>query len=326
MKPVISVVVPTRDRPRELRAMLESVLAGDFPSSAFEVVVADNGTGPETANVVDDLSRRGPIRRVAVPEPGLHAARHTGMAAAVADLLVFADDDIVAGRTWLSAIHNGFAPDDVAMVGGNCIGRFAAPMTPWLTRLWRHKVAGLHCIPELSLVEFGAAERDIDPQFVFGCNFAVRRKVVIDAGGFHPDGFPESLLRLRGDGETYIAEFVRASGARARFVPGASVEHVVPEARMAPAYFDRRNFAQGVSDSYTQIRALGHVPAELPESLRVTPRSLARILYPPHLARWHWRRLRARRQGARFHRDQVRSDSALLAWVRRDNYLGDGAR
>lgn len=326
MKPVVSVIVPTRDRPRELAGMLESVLAGDFPPEAFEVIVADNGVGTETAAVVQALASHGPIRRVPVPEPGLHAARHVGLFTAAAELLVFADDDIVAGRSWLSAIRRGFEDERVAMIGGNCLGRFAAAQPSWLQRLWRHKVGGVHCIPELSLVEFGLEARDVDPRLVFGCNFAVRRAAVMAAGGFHPDGFPEELLRFRGDGETHLADYVRAAGARARFLPDASVEHLVPAGRMTRGYFERRNFAQGVSESYTQIRACGRVPEGLPDVLRLTPRALARMCYPPTLLPWHWRRWRARRQGARFHREHVRADSALLEWVRRDNYLGHGAR
>jgi hypothetical protein len=38
----------------------------------------------------------------------------------------------------------------------------------------------------LSLLDLGEIEREIDPNYVWGLNFAIRRRALHDLGGFHP--------------------------------------------------------------------------------------------------------------------------------------------
>lgn len=323
MSVALSIVVPTRDRPRELERMLASVAAGTMAPDQFEVIVADNGVGGETAAVVTALAGRlRHLVRVPVPRPGLHEARHAGLAAARAELLVFADDDIVAGPDWLAAIRSAFGDPAVALVGGNNRPGFGAPPPAWLRRLWQRRGAEGQCVEALSLFDGGPVARDLPPRFVFGCNFAVRRRVVFEAGGFHPDGFPPDLIRYRGDGETHVADFIRRQGGRTRLEPLASVEHQVPAERMTLEYFDRRFFAQGISDSYAALRAAGRAAAgSLPESPPFSGRELVRLLRPLDLAGLRWRWWRSWRGGFRYHRREVAADSALLDWVLKDTYL-----
>jgi hypothetical protein len=53
-QPRYSIVVPTRHRPQTLRATLATIVSQAHDS--FEVVVADNASGPETRRVVEDLA------------------------------------------------------------------------------------------------------------------------------------------------------------------------------------------------------------------------------------------------------------------------------
>lgn len=53
-RPRFSIVVPTRQRPHTLRHTLATILAQDHDD--YEVVVADNASGPETRQVIEDLA------------------------------------------------------------------------------------------------------------------------------------------------------------------------------------------------------------------------------------------------------------------------------
>jgi glycosyltransferase involved in cell wall biosynthesis len=312
----LSVVISTRDRPAFLHEVLASIAGGTFPLGRYEVIVADNGTTAETGAVVTQWRDRLPgLVHLRVPAPGLHEARHAGLAAARSGLLVFADDDIVAGARWLEAIHAAFADPAVALVGGNNLPRYAAPPPAWLEKLWRIEGREGRCIEALSVLDLGDEARDVPPEYVFGCNFSVRRTVLEQAGGFHPDGFPPQLIRLRGDGETHVSEFVRRSGWRARFVPDASVAHVVSAERMTSAYFERRYFAQGVSDSYSALRAGAS------RSPHLSLRGWLKTLRPPSLTAMQFKWRLAYLKGFRFHQSEVARDSALLEWVRKSSYL-----
>lgn len=312
----LSVILPTRDRPEALAVALESIAGGSLASRRYEVVVADNSPALSAAPVVARF--RGlfdHLVHVPVGPPGLHEARHAGLRQASAAILVYADDDIVAGPRWLESILAELADPTVALVGGNVLPRFAAAPPVWLERLWNLPGAEGRCLDALSLVDLGERARDVPPEYVFGCNFAVRRAVVEAAGGFHPDGFPEALIRFRGDGETHVARFIRETGRRARFAPGASIEHVIPVERMVPAYFERRSFAQGVSDSYTALRAGREAAAG------AVWRGWLALCRPPALAALRCRWRLAYWRGYRFHQREARRDSALLEWVCKSSYL-----
>ena len=85
--------------------------------------------------------------------------------------------------------------------------------------MWQPNVKGDRVLSTLSLIDLGDDPKEIDPKLVFGCNFSIRRRVLSEAQGFHPDGMPEQLIRYRGDGETYVANFIAAKGYKAQYVP-----------------------------------------------------------------------------------------------------------
>ena len=330
---MLSVIIPTRDRQDFLRAALASLRHQTLPPQAFEILVVDNGSSDGTGGMVQALvAEMANLHYFHEPEPGLHAGRHRGVLAARGDVLVFADDDIEAEPTWLAAIAEGFTDPTVAMMGGNNLPLFLAPPPDWLLALWHRSPAeGGLALPTLSILQLPGPRRPISPYYVWGCNFAIRKSLLVEVGGFHPDGMPRELIRFRGDGETHIARFVAAAGIKCLFHPAATIHHKVTPERMTLGYFRQRGFNQGVSDSYTALREGDH------QSDR------SRVLALPYrLARGGWRRLaaawstlrspqevrRARaeehagyREGYAFHQTAYRTDPAVRAWVHRPTYF-----
>jgi hypothetical protein len=222
----------------------------------------------------------------------------------------------------------------VALVGGNNYPRFETTPPDWLSLWWSRAVSGGRALPYLSILDFGAGRFAIDPHYVWGCNFSVRRELVQAAGGFHPDGVPHELLRLRGDGETHLARFVTGRGLVALFDSRASVHHLVPQDRMTTSHFCRRAYAQGISDSYSAVRMAGGSRLAFRQRARayLRPwlaasrellRAAATAAHPGALAllRVQLDVIRAWAAGFAFHQAEVRRDHSLLSWVLRESYL-----
>src|SRR5262245_16886500 len=88
--PLVSVVIPTRNRASLLERTLRSVLAqrmGDL-----EVVVVDDGSTDDTTSVAGAADVRVAVVRNQTPE-GVSAARNRGIAAARGSWIAFCDDD-----------------------------------------------------------------------------------------------------------------------------------------------------------------------------------------------------------------------------------------
>jgi glycosyltransferase involved in cell wall biosynthesis len=327
--PMLSVIVPTRNRAGLLAKALDSLTRQTLPAERFEVRVIDNGSSDHTRLTVEG-AMNGPIdlHYHFAAAAGLHAARHAGMEHARGAILIYIDDDVEALPTFLRGIAESFADPDVELVGGKCLPKFAAPPPDWLLQLWRKDVHGGHYVGPLSIIDLGDQLREVSPTAVIGCNFSIRKAVLQGLGGFHPDAMPADLVRYRGDGESWVTRCLRSRGAKAVYNPQASVYHWIGRERMTPEYFARRSYLEGISHSYQHVRqnggtdhmgdrwrlAWGNAKRTLKRALRMEP-------FPGAMEKTMQRAFAA---GYAFHQKQVDADPALLRWVLQDHYLATG--
>lgn len=325
---MISVIIPTRNRMDLLALAIHSLLSQTLGKEQFEVLIIDNGSTDNTSEVVSRFANKFPnFQYIHASEPGLHVGRHRGMLSAKGDVLVFADDDIEALPTWLESIDLAFKDQKVAMVGGNNFPLFVHPPPNWLKKLWEQPMlGGGHSLSALSILDLTGSSRKFSPYLVWGCNFSIRKSVLLDAGGFHPDGMPQELIRFRGDGETHVSRHIVESGLKCVFHPGASVYHKVTPERMTFKYFRLRGFNQGVSDSYTALRNRDvNLPAVRRSLLSAATswawRKLKDWVYLTSEARHALHELKqGHREGYTYHQQCYATDPEVREWVHRPIY------
>lgn len=311
----LSVIIPTRNRARHLEGVLSSLRGQTHGAESFEVLVVDNGSTDNTRDVCETFRAFLPnFQYLYDSHPGLHVGRHLGMKRAQADILVYADDDIEAFPTWLEGIAEAFEDDDLALAGGKNLPKFESAPPDWIQRLWKADHKGRRVLGYLSIFDFGDSIKEVNPLFIFGCNFSIRKKIILEAGGFHPDSMPIELIRYRGDGETHISRFIRTRGYKSIYHPKASLYHLVPMERMKVDYFSRRAFFQGISDSYTSIRNRRGRLSTYALELKI----LIQVLFsgkPDSTFVMSYLR------GFLYHQREVKNDPALQMWVMKDTYL-----
>lgn len=131
--PLVSVVVPTRDKAPSLRLTLACLAAQRCPLP-FEVVVTDDGAVDDTREVAQQAAAAGlRLRLVTGGGNGRAAARNAGAAAARGQLLVFLDDDILIPPSSVAAhcAAHGLLGADSGMPAALPLGENAAPERPW---------------------------------------------------------------------------------------------------------------------------------------------------------------------------------------------------
>jgi len=104
---VASVIVPTYNRPDALRCVLDGMLAQDRRD--FECIIADDGSGPETAALVDSYRPRFEsagitrLHHVWHPDEGfrLAAIRNRASEQARAPWVIFLDGDCIPRRSFI---------------------------------------------------------------------------------------------------------------------------------------------------------------------------------------------------------------------------------
>lgn len=312
----ISVVVPTRNRAARLRAMLAGLREQNLSASdRFEVIVVDNGSTDATPRVAAEAAAAFPeFRAIVEPVPGLHAGRHAGFRAARGEVLVFCDDDIVPEPGWLAGMADSFSIRSVSLATGPCRPEYQTAPPEWVETL-RHEMESGWLLWAFSLIVLDDFPTFVPPEWVFGCNFGIRREALAAGSGFRPDSMPAELIEYRGDGETGLAQAIAAAGGRAYYNPDAAVRHWVGAERMTPEYIYRRGFAEGVTTSFRFVRQNGGLPP-YPEAAPLPP--LPMPTTPPIRAR----DARGRLDGFWFHQRRLRQNPQLLAWVLRESFLG----
>ena len=321
----LSVIIPTRNRASMLKKALLS-LKNQTLSKNFEIIIVDNGSTDETRNISYFFENKFlNFKYLYEPNPGLHSGRHAGLAASNGDILAYIDDDIEAPPVWLEGIINSFKNPNVALVGGNNYPIYECSPQDWMKKLWTNTPYG-YINGIFSLLDFGKKCKIISPQYVWGCNFSIRKDILLEVGGFHPDGFPDNLLKYRGDGETAISNKIEKTKYVTFFNPNASVFHHVPRKRMTFDYVYRRGYLQGISDSYTNIRDEGGLL-----NYKLLQNNFFYIKYRANQFLFN---LKSKQfdpltiyqkgwwAGYFFHQSEAKRDKLLLNWILQEDYFG----
>ncbi|MHB8465897.1 MAG: glycosyltransferase [Acidimicrobiales bacterium] len=197
---MLSVVVPTRDRPEMLARCAESVLAS--LGAGDELVVVDSAS----------VTPIGPIagaRVIRVERPGASLARNVGWRAAIGEIVAFIDDDVCVDRGWAEAMHAAFW-GNVAFVSGRI------EMPP-----------GVEHVRPVALTH-GLEPRVIDldtptGQLGHSANLAVRRDVLVQIGGF--DELLGAGGRFRAAEDLDLIDRILLGGRTGRHEPAALAWH-----------------------------------------------------------------------------------------------------
>ena len=324
----ISIIIPSLNRARALSEALESAARVIDSDDSVEIIVVDNGSIDLTAGICREIRDRFPQhnwRYIYDDMPGLLTGRHRGAREAHGEILAFLDDDILLAPGWMEALQEAFGDPNIALVGGPSRPHYEVEPPSWLNGPWWHSEG--RSFDYLSLIDLGSSMTFIDPLFVIGLNFSIRKAVFQECGGFHPDCIPKALQRYQGDGETGLSRKIKERGLRALYHPLVAVTHVIPGSRLTPEAFEQRAFYQGVCDSYTQIRRERRIPAAQERSwkdlLRPAKWTIERELTLRKPTTDGVRRLmaRAHRAGMQFHQKEVCNDPKLLQWVLKPDYF-----
>ena len=170
-RPLVSIVLATRNRAACLGDAIDSVLAQDYPH--WELLVVDDGSEDDTAAVLARYDEPR-LRRFAIAHAGCSAARNHALRQARGELVAYIDSD--------NAWYPGFLAGAVAA--------FAAD--PGLELAYAVLVSEAHVPGELTVIG-----PDFNPDFLrianyIDINVVVHRRALFERHG----GFDESLRRM----------------------------------------------------------------------------------------------------------------------------------
>lgn len=270
----VSIVIPTRARPRYLETALASIAPQARQAQAEILVVDDDGPSDR----LRECSERHGARYEPHPRPlGLNVARNTGVQRSTGELVVFVDDDVEVRDGWLSSLlAAAHAHPDVEVFTGPIVARLEGRPPHGCGRER----------PPITSLDLGP--RDTTTRFAWGSNMAIRRSALERVGPF------EESLENGGDEQEWQERLRAYGGAEALYVAGAGLDHRRDAADSRLSALCRAAFVRGraarrfdatraeAPSLYAEVRTLigclGHVVLRrCPAGLVMVAHSLGRV-------------------------------------------------
>lgn len=317
----LSLIVPTCNRANCLEHALASFIAQNYDPAAYEILVIDNNSTDGTRDAVRRVMEQASCswRYVFESRQGLHYARNTGILQARGDIVVFGDDDIVAEDTWLHHIAEEFDTYPATGIAGGRV----APLWNGEPEDWIYDYGTPYVHPVMAILDYGSERLRLEHEYVFGCNFAIRRSLALEIGGSYPDTFPREFKHLSGTGENAMIDNARAIGYEVAYLPDALVHHQVDASRLTLDYFIDRHERWAVEEAFHAFRHFGREEA-VRRLIGLAAERLCRIERDcEHQIRSDYYRVVHLRSAHQLLEQVVRvlTDDALYGHITKENYL-----
>lgn len=227
--PLVTVIIPVRNRPDDISGCLDSLLKLDYPADKIEIIVVDDASYDNTPDVISGFPvklLKNHVRRQASYSRNLAAEEARG------DILAFIDSDCTADPAWLKALVPAFMDEKNGAVGGKVDS-------------WFDKKAIDRYEKSSSSLNMGNRSRSSKEEGNFfylpTCNLLVRRELFLELGGFNID--------MTVGEDVDFCWRLKESGNEIEYRPAGVVYH--KHRNKLSAFFTRR-FQYGTSEPLLQ--------------------------------------------------------------------------
>lgn len=234
MNPLFSVVVCTYNRAAVLQDLLETLSSQELSKNEYEVVVIDNNSTDNTAEIVQDsIQKNGNICYYFESKQGISHARNRGWKEAKGAYVAYTDDDCRIPKTWLSFAQSIVDSVSPPVFGGPYYPFYNDPKPRWFKDEY-----GSHTE--------GETARFLDSEYLTAGNIFIRSDLFADFKGFDCDlGMSGGKIGL-GEETEFLDRIRNALGHQSIYYhPELYVYHLVSPNKFSMRYQLGRRFIGG---------------------------------------------------------------------------------
>jgi len=219
----VSVVVAARNEQENIGSCLEALVHQSYPFERYEVIIVDDRSTDETANIVNDYCRAyKQVKQVTVKElpAGISPKKHAlekGIAIAKGEIILTTDADCVPQPGWIAGMVSYFEPA-VGLVAG---------FSPLINNSNETIFSRLMTLDSLSLAAVAAGSFGLGkPMTCNGRNLAYRKETFQSV-----DGFKQIQNFISGDDDLFLHLVRQQTNWAFRYAvdPGTIVRSKAPD-------------------------------------------------------------------------------------------------
>lgn len=177
----LSVIIPTYNRPDNLKECLDSLKRQTLDRKLYEIIVVDDGSAASSERLVNQSLRGSGIKCFFIRQTnrGPAEARNQGVLAATSEVVLFIGDDIMASDNYLREHYNFHLENpgaNFAMLG----------FTTWSKDI---KISDFMIWLEASGIQFGynnlQPDQAVGYNYFYTSNLSLKRRFMLDNGLFN---------------------------------------------------------------------------------------------------------------------------------------------
>jgi len=204
-----SIIIASYNEADNLVKCLDSIKNIDFPDENYEIIVVDNNSTDNTAEIVAQYSQ---VIYLKEDTRGASFARNKGIREAKGNILVFLDADTLVTRNWLSRLMDPFKDPSTGAVGGAIL--------PYSKNNMISEYLGISLFCRYP--RYGKIKKI---KGYPSCNLAVRKEL-------GSDGFDTSVFSTYGEDKDLCYRILE-EGHNVIFDPAAAIYHMHPDSLSA---------------------------------------------------------------------------------------------
>lgn len=210
-----SIIIPTYNRSDVIIRSLETWTKQTIPTSEFEVIVVDNNSSDNSAELIKEYIKPfSNFHYLFEEKPGATNARHAGVEIAKGDILIFCDDDGLFNINFIQSVLNVYRDrPEVSAVASKIEILWDDVAPTWIKPY-------LFMLGELDYGSEVCYKYDL---YINGGAFSIRKKVFYELCGFNPDLVGMYLV---GDGDTGLVKKLHKTHKLIGWTPFAVMRHM----------------------------------------------------------------------------------------------------
>lgn len=249
--PSISVVICCYNSASRLPRTLEHLKAQRCPEVSWELILVDNRSTDNTADVAQNVWGQGPapLKIVREEKQGLSFARLAGLHAATGEIIALVDDDNWLPPSWLQSVHQLFSEHPDVTIAGGPIDAVCAIDPP----SWFQSYCGNYVIVDL------AENSQYMQRPLPGAGLCLRRRAWLS---LIESGFQSLLTDRKGNslssgGDAELCYALMIQGHKVYYEKKLRISHFLEAHRLQWSYLLRLQRAFGqqsvILDAYDQV-------------------------------------------------------------------------
>jgi glycosyltransferase involved in cell wall biosynthesis len=252
MKPKgVSVIICCYNAAQRITPVLEALQRQRFTAapSAWEVIVIDNASSDETANVSAEVWKRNPVtafKTVREDRPGLMYARKRGISEAAFDIVSFIDDDNRVEDRWVEKLIEVFSSDEsIGACGGSSKAVFEDECPGWFAQFENNYAVGR----QMEKSGFIDAHKG----YLWGAGLSFRKSLwqELQQRGFKNLTVGREGKNITAGEDSELCYAFRLLGYKLYYRDDLSLEHYMPQTRMNFSYLLK--MATGFGQAYARL-------------------------------------------------------------------------